>query len=144
MKWPHLQYEFHFSTAVHAQSVSNNQREGNQTAVFSKSRLSDDFLSFNFSEKIPPRIVCDPEMATDKGKAVAVGKDAYGKRKRNDGSSGVKPHNRKRKNRSVLQFVEDAADVDYDDDDEEEVGNESDNSGGFADDGILKIVCLFL
>ncbi|KAK9190118.1 hypothetical protein WN943_018719 [Citrus x changshan-huyou] len=77
-------------------------------------------------------------MATDKGKAVAVGKDAYGKRKRNDGSSGVKPHNRKRKNRSVLQFVEDAADVDYDDDDEEEVGNESDNSGGFADDDFME------
>lgn len=101
-------------------------------------------MSFNFSPKVTPRIVCDLEMATDKGKAVAVGKDAYGKRKRNDGSSGVKSHNRKRKNRGVLQFFEDTADVDYDDDDEEEVGNESDDSGGFVDDGILAIVCLFL
>ncbi|KAJ4720705.1 Transcription elongation factor Spt5 [Melia azedarach] len=69
-------------------------------------------------------------MVNDKGKAIAVGKDSYRKRKRNVGvaGDGDQSGGRKRKNRSVLQFFEDSADVDDDDDDEsDECGFDEDD-----------------
>ena len=57
-------------------------------------------------------------MVSSKGKEVA-GDDYSGKRKRGDGEKAGRL--RKRKNRSVLQFFDDAAyEVDDDDDDDEE------------------------
>lgn len=78
-------------------------------------------------------------MVNDKGKAIAVGKDSYRKRKRNVGvaGDGDQSGGRKRKNRSVLQFFEDSADVDDDDDDESD-------ECGFDEDGIWKIVFSFV
>ncbi|GFZ14692.1 hypothetical protein Acr_24g0008820 [Actinidia rufa] len=63
-------------------------------------------------------------MVSSKGKEVA-GDDYSGKRKRGDGEKAGRL--RKRKNRSVLQFFDDAA---YEDEDEDEESEESDYDDG--------------
>ena len=65
-------------------------------------------------------------MVSPKGKEVA-GDDYLGKRKRGDGDGDKAGRRWKRKNRSVLQFFDDAA---YEVEDEDEESDESDYDDG--------------
>lgn len=73
-----------------------------------------------------------------KGKAVATGKGSGGGKRKRGGNGGNddKTGGGRKRNREVLQFFEDAADVDYFDSD--------DSDFDFSDDGMLRrllIIC---